>query len=522
MCVAKTEGGTMMAQITRIDPQNRQSKGKIRVAAYCRVSSGSADQLNSYARQISVYRALIESRTDWTLVEIFADEGVTGTSVDKRTEFLRMIKMCELRMIDLIVTKSVSRFARNVKEALEYVRKLKLLGVGVMFEKEGINTQSMADEMLLNTFAALAQEESMAISQNLKLANKKRMASGEYNIAAAPFGFRRIDKKLVPYEPEAETVRMMYDWYLEGKSTYGIADELNRRGITTKCSTHNWTHNRVAKILCNEKNVGDSMLQKFYTTDFPFKRVKNRGEEDRYYSLDTHEAIVSREVFEAARDLLRKRAEKSAWKTEMRSYPFTGKLRCTLCGSVLSRKVINGCERWCCLKHIEHSKACDAHYVQTDRIEDGFITMVNNLRFGGNLLATVEGQIVHAIQQYKANDDDTVQASRAIAELNGQLLMLEQLFGKGYLASDVYQSRSQEIANKLSELKNTKSLSVCIRLEETLKNIRALKSKIEAVEDPVTAFDPQLFGDIVLSGTFSENDELTLEFIGGLKFTEQI
>ena len=511
-----------MAQITRIDPQNQQSKGKTRVAAYCRVSSSSADQLNSYARQISVYRALIESRSEWTLVDIFADEGITGTSVEKRTEFLRMIKMCELRMIDLIVTKSVSRFARNVKEALEYVRKLKLLGVGVMFEKEGINTQSMADEMLLNTFAALAQEESMAISQNLKLANKKRMADGDYVNASVPFGYQRIDKKLVPYEPEAEVVRMMYDWYLEGKSTKTIAKELNCRGIPTKGGTHNWQPNRVARILRNEKNVGDSLFQKSYTTDFPFKRVKNRGEEDKYYSLDTHEAIVSREVFEAVQELLKKRSEKNAWKNGIQKYPFTGKIHCTLCGSILSRKVINGCERWCCRKHLENSKDCDAHYVQTDRIEDGFVTMVNNLRFGGNVLATIEGQIVHAIQQYKLNDDDTVQTSKEIAELNGQLLMLEQLFSKGYLAPDVYQSRAREITNKLSELKNTKALSTCIMLEETLKNIRTLKSKIEAIEDPVVSFDPQLFGDIVLSGSFSENDELTLEFIGGLKFTEQI
>lgn len=511
-----------MAQITRIDPQKQQSKGKIRVAAYCRVSSSSADQLNSYARQISVYRALIEGRSEWTLVDIFADEGITGTSVEKRTEFLRMIKMCELRMIDLIVTKSVSRFARNVKEALEYVRKLKLLGVGVMFEKEGINTQSMADEMLLNTFAALAQEESMAISQNLKFANRKRMADGEYKTASTPFGFTRINKKLVPYEPEAETVRMMYSWYLEGKSTKTIANELNRRGILTKCGTHNWTHSRVARILTNEKNVGDTMFQKFYTSEFPFKKVINRGEEDRYYSLDTHEPIVTREIFEATQELYKKRAEKNAPKNGIRKFPFTGKLRCSLCGAILSRKVINGCERWCCRKHLEDAKACDSHYVQTDRIEDGFVTMVNSLRFGGNVLATIEGQLVHTIQQYKMHDDDTLQTSKEIAELNGQLLMLEQLFSKGYLAPDVYQSRAREITNKLSELKNAKALSTCIMLEETLKNIRTLKSKIEAIEDPVVSFDPQLFGDIVRSGTFSENDELTLEFIGGLKFTEII
>ncbi len=511
-----------MAQISRIDPQTLQSKSKIRVAAYCRVSSNSADQLNSYARQISVYRAMIGSRSEWTLVDIFADEGITGTSVDRRQEFHRMIKMCELRMIDLIITKSVSRFARNVKEALEYVRKLKLIGIGVLFEKEGINTQSMADEMLLNTFAALAQEESMAISQNLKLANQKRMADGDYINASVPYGFTRNNKQLVPYEPEASVVRMIYEQYLKGDSCKTIADNLNQLGIPTKNGTHNWRSNKVSHIIRNEKNVGDSMYQKYYTTDFPFKRKKNRGEKDKYYTLNTHQGIVTRDVFETAQELLQKRVEKNACKGEMKAYPFTGKLHCAECGSVLSRKVSNGRERWCCRGHLLDSKSCNAHYVQTDRIEDGFITMVNNLRFGGNVLATIEGQLIHTIQQYKMNDDETVQASKEIAELNGQLLMLEQLFSKGYLAPDVYQSRSREITKKLSDLKNAKANSTCIALEETLKTIRKLKSKIDEIEDPVVSFDPELFKDIVKSGTLSKQDELTLEFIGGLKFTEEI
>ena len=186
-----------MPQVKLISPITRQEIRKIRVAAYCRVSSNSADQQNSYANQIRVYTSLIQRKKEWELVEIFADEGLSGMNAQNRTEFQRMIKMCEQHQIDLIVTKSVSRFARNAKESLEYVRKLKLLGVGVQFEKEGIYTLALGDEMLLNTFSAIAQEESKAISQNQRLSIVKRMQSGEYVDSNAPYGFRLVDKALV-------------------------------------------------------------------------------------------------------------------------------------------------------------------------------------------------------------------------------------------------------------------------------------------------------------------------------------
>jgi site-specific DNA recombinase len=185
-----------MPEARLISPITRQAMAKSRVAAYCRVSSNSADQQNSYATQMRVYTSMIQKRKDWELVEIFADEGLSGMKADNRTEFQRMIHMCELHQIDLIITKSVSRFARNAKESLVYVRKLKLLGIGVQFEKEGIFTLALGDEMLLNTFSAIAQEESKAISQNQRLSIVKRMEGGEYVDSNAPYGFRLIEKEL--------------------------------------------------------------------------------------------------------------------------------------------------------------------------------------------------------------------------------------------------------------------------------------------------------------------------------------
>ena len=270
-----------MPQVKLISPITRQEIRKVRVAAYCRVSSNSADQQNSYTNQIRVYTSLIQRKKEWELVEIFADEGLSGMNAQNRTEFQRMIKMCEQHQIDLIVTKSVSRFARNAKESLEYVRKLKLLGVGVQFEKEGIYTLALGDEMLLNTFSAIAQEESKAISQNQRLSIVKRMQSGEYVDSNAPYGFRLVDKALVVYEPEAVIVRMMFENYLSGQSTSEIARDLNSRGIKTKTGKSTWRSTKVAYILGNERYCGDCKYQKTYRdTTVPFKQFRNRGQED--------------------------------------------------------------------------------------------------------------------------------------------------------------------------------------------------------------------------------------------------
>lgn len=254
-----------MPEVRLITPITRQSTKKMQVAAYCRVSSNSADQLNSYAAQIRAYKKCIGARDDWELVDIFADEGLTGMKSETRDEFQRMIRMCELKQIDLIITKSISRFARNTKDALAYVRKLKLLGVGVQFEKEGISTLSMGDEMLLNTFSALAQEESQSISMNQRLSIVKRMELGEYVDSNAPYGYRLVDKALAVYEPEAAVVRDIFDLYLRGFSISEIGRELKSRNIPTKAGKESWHPYRIAYMLKNERYIGDSFYQKTYS-----------------------------------------------------------------------------------------------------------------------------------------------------------------------------------------------------------------------------------------------------------------
>lgn len=507
-----------------IVPTTKQEIPKLRVAAYCRVSSNSADQRNSFATQERVYRKQITENPDWELVDIFADEGLSGMKADNRPEFQRMIRMCELRQIDLILTKSVSRFARNVKEALNYTRKLKLLGIGVQFEEDGINTLAMADEMLLNTFAAIAQEESKSISQNQRLSIVKRMEAGEYIASNAPYGYRLIDKKLVIYEPEAEIVRWIFTAYLNGMSTLEIAQELSHRGIPTKGRKEQWKANRVAYILTNEKYDGNTLFQKYYgETTVPFKKHRNYGEVDQFFASGTHDAILPAGMFQDVQALLQSRGHKFGKKMNQSEYPLTSRIRCSECGAFYHRKVRNGTVKWVCARHAADTAACDSHYYSEARIYDGIITMVNKLRFcEEDILGQTIQKLEFAAAAYKRNNRAANQLSQSIAELNARLLALERLRTKGYLAADVYHTQAREIRQQLGKLKTERYSSFESKILTMLEDVRKLKSLIDELEQPLEAFEEKLFHEIVTDICINNHDEMTVTLLGGLRFTEQI
>ncbi len=513
-----------MGKAILISPITHQEIQKLRVCAYCRVSTNSADQLNSYATQIRVYTALIQKRKEWQLVEIFADEGLTATKSDNRPEFQRMMKMCQAHQIDLILVKSLSRFARNVKEALEYCRKLKLLGVGVQFEKEGINTLALGDEMLFNTFSAIAQEESVSISQNVRLSITKLMELGEYVNGTTPFGYILKDKKMIPYEPEAEIIRKLFDLYLEGHSTTELVRYLKDNGIQARSGKTDWNVRTVSHILSNEKYKGDTLYQKKYReTTVPFKSHINRGQENQYYAEGTHEGIVSREVFDAVQVLLGKRQSVHGKIHETVIYPLTSHIRCNECGSLYYRRIVKGNIKWGCKKHIQDSKACKSNYYAEERIYDGFTAMVNKLRFGDeSILAQVIARLESATIQYKRNSTEAYEISQQIAELNAKLHMLEQLRGKGYLANDVYQAQAMDINKQLTKLKNSRQESLDTRILGMLHDVKKLKALLDEVEEPLDTFNEKLFNEIVVEITISNKDEMTITTLGGLKFTEVI
>lgn len=513
-----------MRQAKLISPVTKQEVLRLRVAAYCRVSSNSADQKHSYAQQVKYYTKFIQQKSEWQMIEVFADEGISGMSAEKRPEFQRMIRMCELRQIDLILTKSISRFARNVKEALEYVRKLKLLGVGVMFEKESINTLSLGDEMLLNTFSAIAQEESQAISQNIRLSITKRMELGEYVDSNAPYGYRLVDKQLTAYEPEAAVVRHIYARYLAGASTHEIARELSQRNIATKQGKELWKPARVAYILSNEKYVGDSRYQKTYReTTVPFAQHLNRGQEDMFYASDTHDGIIDRETFEKVQALRQARNARFCRETALNTYPLTSRIRCSECGAFFRRKVSQGNVKWVCATHENDAKACESYYYSEERIYDGFITMVNKLRFGEeNILGQVLNKLDAAAMQYKRNCKSARDLSQSIAEINAKILMLDQLQGKGYLPPEVYQSQTRDLKKQLGELKLQRQDAFESRISEMRRDVKHMISLLEEIEEPLEQFDERLFMEFVKEITINAKDEMTITVLGNLKFTERI
>lgn len=507
-----------------ISPATRQVLPKQRVAAYCRVSSNSADQRNSFATQERVYKKRITENPDWELVDIFADEGLSGMKADTRPEFQRMIRMCELHRIDLILTKSVSRFARNVKEALNYTRKLKLLGVGVQFEEEGINTLAMADEMLLNTFAAIAQEESKSISQNQRLSIVKRMEAGEYIASNAPYGYRLIDKKLVIYEPEAEVVRWIFAAYLNGMSTVEIAHELSAKSVPTKGKKEQWKANRVAYILTNEKYDGNTLFQKYYgETTVPFKKHRNYGEVDQFFARGTHDAILPAGMFQDVQALLQSRGHKFGKKMNQSEYPLTSRIRCSECGAFYHRKVRNGTVKWVCSGHAADTTACDSRYYSEARIYDGIITMINKLRFcEEDILGQTIQKLEFAAAAYKRNNRAANQLSQSIAELNAKLLALERLRSKGYLAADIYHTQARQLHQQLDKLKTERYSSFESKILTMLEDVRKLKALIDEPEQPLEAFEEKRFHEIVTDICINNHDEMTVTLLGGLKFTELI
>ena len=512
-----------MARVTRIDPSTRCEIEKKKVCAYCRVSRNTADQLNSYARQIRVYTDLIRRNPDWQMVEIFADEGITGTSASKRPEFQRMLKLCEQKQIDLIITKSISRFARNTMEALDIVRKLKILGIGVQFEKEGINTLSLGDEMLLNTFTAIAQEESIAISERIRYSNTKRMESGDFIDGNAPYGYRMVDRVLIPKEDEAQIVRDIFDQYLKGASTHEIARNLNDAGIPGKFGS-TWKVSTIRYILRNEKYIGDMLCQKTYHTNtLPFKQKRNRGEADQYYVEGSHEGIVDKNVFQKAQEIINSRKEKYLTDADSIQYPLTSKMHCTECGAFFIRKKTNGCVSWVCSNHGISKDNCPTHYIREIRIYDAFVCMINKLRFSQEqILDGVIKRLDEAIRRYRMNNADAYAISQQISEINAKLLMMEQLHQKQYLATDVYRMQSNELQSQITKLKARRVQLLSPKLEDAKTEIEKVSKAIGTIKEPLEEFDEELFKIVIEQISIDKNDNITFTLKGNISFTEEL
>lgn len=309
----------------------------LRVAAYCRVSTDREDQANSLHSQQIYFSDYIQNHEDWQLAGIYADEGISGTSTRKREEFNRMIRDAQAGRIDLILTKEVSRFARNTVDTLSHTRKLKGLGVGVIFISDNIDTRDNDGELRLTLMASMAQEESRKTSERVKWGQKRRMEAGVVFGNDSLFGYTTKDGKLNIKEDEAEIVRHIYSKFLnEGKGTHVIARELYEEGIAPpKTATGKWSCVMVRRILRNEKYVGDLLQKKFVTVDYlTHQKIENRGKEEQVYLKDHHEPIIDRATWEATQAELARRNSKQVEASKYSNrYWCSGKIRCGVCGS---------------------------------------------------------------------------------------------------------------------------------------------------------------------------------------------
>ena len=514
-----------MAVAQRIEINSSPFMGKkLRACAYCRVSSNSADQLNSYATQVRHYTKAIQAHADWEYVDIFADEGITGTRADKRTEFQRMIQMCQHKRIDLIITKSVSRFARNVPECLEYARTLRRQGIGIIFEENGINTLRMSDELMLSTFSAIAQEESVATSQRVKHMNRERMKRGEYLAGTTPYGYRNENRQLVIHEYEAEIVRWMFQSYLSGWSLTEIAQDLTKRGVPRQNGQIKWHAFTVQYILSNEKYIGDMLLQKSYKTDIiPFTKKKNKGELDQYYVSESHAPIVDRDTFLATALLMAKKSEYYGRRHPTTPYPLTKKIRCSRCGAFYKRRTGKGFTVWSCSNHILNKDNCDSKRYSETQIYGAFVRMFNKLYYNSRpLLRNTLYQLDFVMTYKKRNNQQAVELNQSMLQLLEKKHMLEQLRSKGYLPENMFLSQCRDIDKQLQSLRVEKEILFDTRLESTYAEIKQLISLVEDYGQEMTAFDEEVFQAIIKSITITPDGIIEFTLMGDLHFSERL
>ncbi|WP_418724086.1 recombinase family protein [Dysosmobacter sp.] len=437
--------------------------GKKRVAAYCRVSTDSEEQLNSYEAQKSYYTQKIEDSPDWEMAGIYADEGISGTSMKKRTEFKKMITACKRGHIDLIITKSLSRFARNTVDCLETVRLLKANGIGVYFEKENINTLTESSEFLITLFSGFAQAESESLSKNVTWGKQKSAEAGKVDFQYKKMlGYRKGtdgQPEIVP--EEAEIIRRIYRRYLAGCSLGQIKLELEQDNIPTAQKVERWSSAVIHNILTNEKYMGDALLQKTYITDCITKKVKkNMGERPMYYVENNHPAIISRETFDQVQKEMTRRSSKrkvlqKSGKTELGKYSgkyaLTELLVCGECGSPYKRVTWarNGKKRivWRCVSRLEFgTKYChNSPTLDEDALHHAVLTAMNEYtairqEVCPDVLAMVEEakramsqagamllelkKRMDEVSQEQSNVLDRLLANMADAELNARMKAL--------------------------------------------------------------------------------------------------
>lgn len=512
----------------------------LRVAPYCRVSTSSKEQLESYDAQISYYTEKIAAQPGWTMVDMFADKGLSATSTKKREHFRRMIKACEKGKVDLVITKSVSRFCRNTLDGLDHVRKLKRLGVGVLFEKENVNTLYMDNEMILTFMMSQAQAESESMSGNIRWGHRKNFKDGKVYYHYAGFlGYREGSDGMPEIdEDEAEIVRRIFSRYLIGHSVPKIIRDLEADGVKTVRGKEKWSDGVIRNMLKNEKYIGDALLQKTYIADiFTKQSKKNLGELPKYYVHDCHPAIIDRVTFQRVQEEIARRASlkkvSAAAKTELSKYSgkyvLTDILSCGNCGSPYRRiswsrpegkKIV-----WRCLNRVENGKKfCKEAPTLAEADLHAAIVSAMNERFNmGNVKSLLKDSVLAALSP-KGEGMSLPAIDSRLTELREKQYHFLQLAAAVGADSTQYDEVLNQISMEFSALvakrtKLEKAQEIASCADERAMQIAA---ELGNTEPGITEFDEVAVRQLIDSIKVMGKDKLLIRFKDGMELEQPI
>ena len=504
---------------------------KLKVAAYCRVSTLLESQETSIESQRDHYDKLIRGSDGWEYAGVFLETGVSGTKAEIRPELQKLLAECRAGNVDVILTKSISRFARNTTDLLEMVRTLTALGVAIRFEKENLDTGTMDSEFMLSILACLAEDESHSISGNMKWGIRKRFENGTYKSPLVPYGYGYQGEELVIIPEQAEVVRRIFNMVLTGNGMNIISQTLNSEGVESPKGKR-WTQTTLRHIVKNPFYMGDALWQKSYM-DETFTQRKNKGELDQYYDTDHHEPIISREDFEAAQAAIAQRGKEVGYRDGEENtrgnnrYCFTGILKCKACGSVMHRQRSTEKDQcWICHRHSSHPDLCRMKPQSDADLKAAFINCLNKLAWSQGRRNSKE-KILDAYETMLGKTEVERSAER-LAEIEALLEENRKESRKltAVIMRDRFLPEHREkkafLTNQAKELMSEKNSILISGLPKgTLQELKTFIGSWKATED-VAAFPEEDFTRFVESCTVNSQKMVTFHFRCGLNLTESL
>lgn len=513
-------------QITRIPAEREDSaslQNRLRVAYYPRVSSKSFEQLLSLNNMITEAKKEAADN-NWELVDIYADEGISGVNAKNRPQLKRLLMDCKAGKIDKVIVKSVSRLGRNVVELMEIANSLRETGVAIFFDTDKIDTSNGYDPMLLSMKAMIAETESRNMSQNMQWSVWHRFQEGTYIQSTDPYGYYHDVNGQTHIEPyEANVIKLIFQKALEGCGANQIASFLNDEHYLTR-SYKPWCQRTVIYILRNSTYTGDTVWQKRYTEAdvFPFHRVENKGELPKYLVSDIYKPLISKDDFEAVQIMLDYEKYKLGLHEEpfknVQRYLFTGKIECQ-CGATFKRRNIHGIVKWACKRHLNNAEHCDIKAVREEYIEQAFVRVRNRLCTNLYLLEELYEEL-KTYRKVGILEKQTNENRNELSKLAEESVLYNRLYAQEMIDSAFYIQKTQELENKARQCHDVNAADVEeeVLYTETAKMIKYIK-KIESVKE---WFDPQEFDVLIKKILMKDNKAIHFSLMNDLIVEEKI